>query len=552
MVTITRNVNLFGDFMPESVKVKKNYIYLIAVIVVIAALGGVLLSQPQQPARQEVKAAKFLVGTDAAAFDGPQVKQTEIININDGDTFELSADVVSKEINGRKYVMYGYNGMIPGPTLRLRQGSNIKIVFKNKIDQNTTIHWHGLRHENKNDGVPGVTQDPVKPGEIYTYDIFVPDEGVYWYHPHIREDAQQDGGLYGNIIVIPANSDAYSKVNKEEMLVLDDILIDEGKIIQYDPETANHALMGRFGTVTLVNGKTDYKLSVNKGDTVRFYITNVANTRPFNLSIQDAKMKLVGSDVSRYEKEMFVNSVVIAPAERYIIEAMFDNAGVYQINNINPHFQYTLGTIEVGNEIAKNDYSADFAGLKENNDVANDISDFEKYFSKSPDYSLKLTVQMDSMMAGMPCHRMADGTMMGDCDSAETKEIEWEDDMGFMNANSNSEDVKWVIQDSSGKENMDIPMNAKVGDVIKIRIFNDPKSMHPMQHPIHLHGQRFLVLRSNDIENENLVWKDTALIKNGETIDLLVDVTNLGEWMLHCHIAEHLESGMMSSFNVEN
>jgi len=86
--------------------------------------------------------------------------------------------------------------------------------------------------------------------------------------------------------------------------------------------------------------------------------------------------------------------------------------------------------------------------------------------------------------------------------------------------------------------------------VIKIRIFNDPKSMHPMQHPIHLHGQRFLVLRSNQQENENLVWKDTVLIKNGETVDLLVDITNPGEWVLHCHIAEHLESGMMAGLKV--
>ena len=75
--------------------------------------------------------------------------------------------------------------------------------------------------------------------------------------------------------------------------------------------------------------------------------------------------------------------------------------------------------------------------------------------------------------------------------------------------------------------------------------------MHPMQHTMHLHGQRFLVLRSDQSQNENLVWKDTVLVKNGETVDLLVDVTNPGEWMLHCHIAEHLESGMMALLKVE-
>ena len=98
---------------------------------------------------------------------------------------------------------------------------------------------------------------------------------------------------------------------------------------------------------------------------------------------------------------------------------------------------------------------------------------------------------------------------------------------------------------------MDFKMNAKVGDVIKIRLFNNPNSMHPMQHPIHLHGQRFLVLEKDGIKNENLVWKDTVLVPAGSTIDILVDVTNPGEWMLHCHIAEHLTSGMMTIFYAE-
>jgi len=154
----------------------------------------------------------------------------------------------------------------------------------------------------------------------------------------------------------------------------------------------------------------------------------------------------------------------------------------------------------------------------------------------------------------MPCHQMPDGTTMGNCnnDEEEHKDIEWEDDMGIMNAMSTSEDVTWIIKDrKTGNENMDVQMNTKVGDKVKIRFFNDPDSMHPMQHPIHLHGQRFLVLSVDDETQENLAWKDTVLIPTGKTIDILVDVTNPGKWMMHCHIAEHLESGMMVSFNVE-
>jgi FtsP/CotA-like multicopper oxidase with cupredoxin domain len=99
---------------------------------------------------------------------------------------------------------------------------------------------------------------------------------------------------------------------------------------------------------------------------------------------------------------------------------------------------------------------------------------------------------------------------------------------------------------------MNFSMSAKIGDKVKIRLFNDPDSDHPMQHPIHLHGQRFIVLSDDGVLNNNLVWKDTVLVPVGHTVDIVVDVTNPGEWMMHCHIAEHLESGMMTSFVVSD
>jgi FtsP/CotA-like multicopper oxidase with cupredoxin domain len=89
-----------------------------------------------------------------------------------------------------------------------------------------------------------------------------------------------------------------------------------------------------------------------------------------------------------------------------------------------------------------------------------------------------------------------------------------------------------------------------VGDVVKIRIFNDPETIHPMNHPFHVHGQRYLVLSLDGVPNENLVWKDTAIVPVGTTMDILIDITNPGEWMMHCHIAEHLHAGMMMSFTV--
>ncbi len=105
--------------------------------------------------------------------------------------------------------------------------------------------------------------------------------------------------------------------------------------------------------------------------------------------------------------------------------------------------------------------------------------------------------------------------------------------------------------DPAGRENMDIEWRVPKGSVRKLRIFNDPKSFHPMQHPIHLHGQRMLVVARDGVRSDNLVWKDTVLIPTGSTVDLLIDASNPGGWMLHCHIAEHLGAGMMAVMRVD-
>jgi len=176
---------------------------------------------------------------------------------------------------------------------------------------------------------------------------------------------------------------------------------------------------------------------------------------------------------------------------------------------------------------------------------------------------LKLTIEMGMQMQGTMqnntgdhnMNMMGNGQMMPNSQMVATGDsIEWEEgDSAMMNAMSNPDMMKWVIEDEdTGKQNMDIDWKFKVGDKVKIKITNDPNSAHPMQHPIHFHGQRFLVLSTNGKPNDNLVWKDTTLIPNGDIVELLVEMTNPGEWMAHCHIAEHLEANMMFGFTVES
>ncbi|MGH8938965.1 MAG: heavy metal-binding domain-containing protein, partial [Actinomycetes bacterium] len=130
--------------------------------------------------------------------------------------------------------------------------------------------------------------------------------------------------------------------------------------------------------------------------------------------------------------------------------------------------------------------------------------------------------------------------------------IEWEDDMVEVNALTTPANMRWKLVDpETGAENTGIEWRFRVGDQVKIRLVNEMAGDHPMHHPFHVHGAgRFLVLGRDDVVEPNLVWKDTVLVRTGETVDILLDVTNPGLWRAHCHIAEHHETGMMFSFEV--
>lgn len=459
-------------------------------------------------------------------------------------SLSLSADIIKKEVNGGEIRMFGYNGQIPGPIIKVKQGEELEIEFTNNLDQDTTVHWHGLRLDNEFDGVPGMTQEPIQPGQKFIYKLKFPDAGLYWYHPHIREDYQQELGLYGNILV--ESSQENKKFNREEFLFLDDIQLYEGDVTPFYQNVVYQTLMGRFGNVMLVNGQEKYDLIVNEGEVVRFYLTNSANTRVFNLKIPGARIKVVGSDVGYYENEFFSDSVILAPSERAIIDIYFDKSGNYELKNINPLKEYSLGTVKVVDGQVLKDFSQDFLILDKNDG----FSMFEQYSSKPADVELVLDIKMGSMEHGLMQnmdHGMHGGGMMaGSIDG-----IEWEDTMAMMNYGSTNKNVEWLITDKkTGKTNEDIDYKWNVGDYVKIRLFNDPNSMHPMQHPIHFHGNRFVVLSKDGINNENMVWKDTVLVPIGATYDIILEVSNPGEWMAHCHIAEHLESGMMAKFEV--
>jgi FtsP/CotA-like multicopper oxidase with cupredoxin domain len=377
---------------------------------------------------------------------------------------------------------------------------------------------------------------------------------------------------------------------------------------------------------------------------VRFYFTDTANTRVFNVTLPGAQMKLVGADAGHYEREELVEEVLLAPSERAVVDVLFPESGELELQHRTPDRTYRLASINVIDKAAEPSYADDFAQLRTNPDTVELRRLTEPFLERAPDKTLSFVAEMDmgvpegvEVVYVCPMHPEVASAEPGSCpkcgmkllaqaaedityvcpmhpevtsdkpdkcpkcgmkllpesvvaagaghghehhhghhghdkheghghhehhDHGEHEQdhahdaargIEWEDDMVEVNRMTTPANMRWKLVDrDTGAENAQIDWTFHVGDQVKLRLVNEMDSDHPMPHPFHVHGAgRFLILARDDAVETNLVWKDTVLVRTGETVDILLDVTNPGRWMAHCHIAEHHESGMMFTFNVE-
>ena len=522
--------------------------------------------------------------TDVAGLE--EAGPTTIVDLADGDAFDMRIHSVVKEIGGNRVRMLTYNGSVPGPTLRVKQGSEVIVRVRNDGDTEATVHWHGLRLQNRYDGVPGETQDPIPVGGEFTYRVQFPDEGLYWYHPHVREDYGLEMGLYANLLVDPAEDGYWAPVNREIVTTVDDILIEDGQVATFRLDGPTHVAMGRFGNVMLTGGETEFSAEARAGEVVRFYLTNTANTRIFNVAIPGARMKLIGGDSGRYERESFVDEVLLAPSERAVVDVLFEEAGAYPLEHRTPDHAYTLGFIHVAEDRAEQSFAAQFAELRTAPELVAERARVEAALDRAPDKTLRFESKMPLLYGDgdtaqtasswtCPMHpdyvvpepgacphcgmKLVPSTEEAPAPAAQEHDhddsgdgLEWEDLMPEINAQTDSCNMIWKLVDrDSGRTNWEIDWAFTVGDQVKIRLENDLNQDHPMHHPFHIHGAgRFLVLRRHGEPEPNLVWKDTVLVRSNETVEILLDVSNPGRWMAHCHIAEHNQSGMMFSFPV--
>jgi len=557
--------------------------------------------------------------------------------------------------------------------MQVDQGSQITVNVRNDGDVDATVHWHGLRLENRYDGVPEETQAPIAPGGTFSYRLRFPDPGLYWYHPHIREDYAQEMGLYAPIVVEPSDPSYWPPVDRQLTITLDDVLIEDGKMAPFSHSGPNFVAMGRFGNVMLINGEAEFSGEAAVGEVVRLYLVNTANTRLFNVALPGARMKLVGGDSGRVEREEFVDEVLLAPSERAVVDVLFDTPGEAHLEHRTPEHTYDLGAFSVAGDAAGDAASSSFEELRTDPELTAERRLIERDFVREPDKVISIVasmpllygeeVQASSYVCPMhaevtssepgtcpkcgmrlvpaqaeapaavsyvcPMHAEVTSSEPGTCPKCGMKLVaaeaeivtpstyacpmhpevtstepstcpkcgmrlvpsdalptsasdqheghahddqhehgdhaheahdhadhgdglEWEDLMPEINRASDAHNMLWKLVDpKSGAENHRISWRFTVGDRVKIRLVNEMHSDHPMHHPFHIHGAgRFLILSRDGQIERNLVWKDTVLLRAGETAEILLYVTNPGLWMAHCHIAEHTEGGMMFSFEV--
>src|SRR5215207_8911559 len=296
--------------------------------------------------------------TDATGL--AEARAPELVELSDGEHLDLRIAPVAKRLGYATVRMLAYNGSIPGPILKVKEGSEVIVDVENQGDMDATVHWHGLRLENRYDGTHE-TQHPMAVGERFSARVAFPDPGLYWYHPHIREDYGQEMGLYGNVLVEPADPDYWPPVHRELLLTLDDILLEDGKVAPFSRAETTYAAMGRFGDVLLVGGETDLSLTAQLGEVVRLYLTNTANTRVFKVELPGARMKLVGGDSGHVEREQFVEEVILAPSERVVIDVLFDQPGDLTLEHRTPDRAYPLAAITVGEDRTEPALDAAFA-----------------------------------------------------------------------------------------------------------------------------------------------------------------------------------------------
>ena len=430
--------------------------------------------------------------------------------------YRLAARVAIVNLTGNGHpdtAVWAYNGTVPGTELRVRQGQTVRITVANRLAEDTTVHWHGIRLPNAMDGVPGLTQKPIRPGESFVYEFTPLDAGTFWYHPHADTLQQLGRGLAGALIV--EESEPIS-VDRDLLWLIEDWRLDgEGRIAAGFGNRMEAGMSGRIGNTVTINGHVPKTVSVRAGERVRLRLVNAALARIVGFRFDGHKPVVVAYDGQPCDPHTPEDGrVVLGPAMR--ADLIIDMRG-------KPGRNYRI----------TDDFYPDLAYK-----VLDLAYDAGKPVRERPEQPPKLSANPlpePDLTAAEHHEIVLQGGMMGS--------------MGGMGM-SGMGGATWAMNGMSmtGDGQPDIPplVTLKRGKTCVLALRNETAWWHPM----HLHGHSFRVTSRNGKPNELREWRDTVLVPPRESAEIAFVADNPGDWMIHCHVTDHQEAGMMTVIRV--
>ena len=411
--------------------------------------------------------------------------------------------------------VWAYGDTVPGPILRAKQGEPFRLRFINNLPQPSTIHWHGIRIENAMDGVAGLTQEPVLPGESFDYVFTPPDAGTYWYHPHSRTWEQMARGLYGALIVEEREAPGF---DLDLPLIVDDWRLTKsgafheeslGSMMEF-----SHA--GRLGNWVTVNGTSLPSFDLPAGGIARLRLINTANSRVLNLKLDDFKGEIIAFDGQPITPQAIPSDVLpFAPAQRIDLAVRVPEtvSGKLELKAQSREVEITIAEFKITGE-----------------------SRPVKQIPALPENPLPVKLDLSSPLQSEL--RMEGGAMGGLEQARLNGELLSIRQMVRKNK-------AWAFNGVVGRT--DEPLfSAKRGQTVVIDIINDTAWPHAM----HFHGHHVKVIERNGQPVEGAPWRDTELMQRDDRIKVAMPADNPGKWMLHCHMLEHQAAGMATWFEV--
>jgi FtsP/CotA-like multicopper oxidase with cupredoxin domain len=407
-----------------------------------------------------------------------------------------------------------YDGRVPGPEVRIRQGEPVRITVENKLEQDTTVHWHGIRLPVAMDGVPGLTQPPIRPGESFVYEFTPPDAGTFWYHPHANSLEQLGRGMAGALIVeepdrVPVDRDIV-------WLLADWRLRSDGQIASGFGNSMEAAMSGRIGNTVTVNGAVSDEVRVRAGERIRLRLINGALARITALRFEGHRPLVVavdGQPCDPHEPER--GRVLLGPAMR--IDVVLDMRG-------EPRRRYQ---------------------------VIDDFYEGLSYWLTQLAYEDKPPVRARPLEGSLalPRNPLPEPNLAAAGRHALTLQGGMMSGSG-MGMQGMEHGATWAINGHSmtgdGHAGMAPLVTLQLGRSYVLAIRNDTAFWHP----VHFHGHVFRVLSRNGSSVPHRQWADTVLLPPKETVEVAFVADNPGDWMLHCHVTDHQMSGLMTVLRV--